>query len=243
MNLQENLQQLNVLKLHGMKKTYQSVMELPIDKQPAAHELLSLLLQSEIQQRQLQKSELLSKMAKLRYKASLDQIKCGPERNLNLESIQLLADTFFIKKTENILITGATGSGKSYLACAIGNQACIHGHKTLYLNMNRFIEKIAQSRLDGSFIRLLNQIEKVKLLILDDFGLQPMNQDTKIALLQILEDRYQLRSTIIASQLPVNLWFDYLNEPTLADAIMDRLTENAHRFELKGDSLRKKKLD
>lgn len=243
MNTQENLHQLGLLKLSGMRKTYQSITEMPIDKHPQGHEMISLLIQSEVQHRQSQKTDLYLRMAKLRYRATLDQVNCSKERNLSREKVLQLADANFIRRSENILITGATGSGKSYLACAIGHQACLNGHRVFYINMTRFIEKIGQARVDGTLMKIINQIEKVKLLILDDFGLQPMNQDTKLALLQILEDRHQINSTLIASQLPINMWFDYLKEPTLADAIMDRLTENAHRFELKGESLRKKKIN
>ena len=114
------------------------------------------------------------------------------------------------------------------------------GYKTLYLNLNRFTEKIMVAKLDGSFVKLLNQLDRASLLILDDFGLAPMDQNTRLALLQILEDRYNKKSIIIASQLPISKWHEYIAEPTLADAIMDRLMANAHRFELKGESLRKK---
>jgi DNA replication protein DnaC len=151
-----------------------------------------------------------------------------------------MADCSFIDRAENILISGATGAGKSFLACALGHQACVMGYKTLYLNLNRFTEKIMVAKLDGSFVKLLNQLEKVKLLILDDFGLAPLDQNTRLALLQILEDRYAKKSVVIASQLPIAKWHDYIGEPTLADAIMDRLFANAHRFELKGESLRKR---
>ena len=126
------------------------------------------------------------------------------------------------------------------MACALGNQACALGYKTLYMNLNRFIEKIVHAKLDGTFIKLLNQLEKINLIILDDFGLAPLDQNTRLALLQILEDRYAKKSTIIASQLPIANWYESIGEPTLADAIMDRLLTNAHRFELKGESLRKK---
>ena len=114
------------------------------------------------------------------------------------------------------------------------------GYKTLYLNLNRFTEKLMMAKLDGTFVKLLNQLEKTSLLILDDFGLAPMDQSTRLALLQILEDRYAKRSILIASQIPINKWHESINEPTLADAIMDRLMANAHRIELKGESLRKK---
>jgi DNA replication protein DnaC len=152
-----------------------------------------------------------------------------------------LADGLFIERAENILITGATGCGKSYLACALGRQICSLGHRVLYFGMNRFLERVSQSKLDGTFIKLLNQIEKTHLLILDDFGLTPLDNISRLAILQILEDRYGKKSIMITSQLPVVKWYDFIGEPTLADAIMDRLAVNAHRIELKGESLRKKK--
>ncbi len=163
----------------------------------------------------------------------------SPHRNLTKDQLSLLADCSWIHRAENLMITGATGCGKSYLACALGYQACMMGYKPLYLNMNRFIEKITLARAEGTFLKLLNQIEKVHLIIFDDFGLQPLKADIRLALLQILEERYNRKSTIIASQLPVTKWYDYIGDPTFADAIMDRLTANAHRIELKGKSMRK----
>ena len=148
------------------------------------------------------------------------------------------SDGQFITKGENILITGSTGCGKSYLACALGRQACMLGYRTLYLSMNRFIESVANARLEGTYVKWLNQIGKIPLIILDDFGLQSLDHNMKITLLQILEDRYAKGATIITSQLPIKLWYDYIAEPTLADAIMDRLAAYAHKIELKGESLR-----
>ena len=190
----------------------------------------------------VQNSQLNLKLSKLRYAGSLEEISYSASRNLAKEQVLQLADRSYIDRSENILISGATGAGKSFLACALGHQACAMGYKTLYLNLNRFTEKIMVAKLDGSFVKLLNQLEKVSLLILDDFGLAPMDQNTRLALLQILEDRYNKKSVVIASQLPINKWHEYIAEPTLADAIMDRLMANAHRFELKGESLRKKSI-
>ena len=170
----------------------------------------------------------------------LGEISCGKERNLTKEQLLQLSDCSYLDRAENILISEAIDSGKRFLACALGHQVCVMGYKSLYLNLNRFTEKIMVAKLDGTFVRLLNQLERVSLLILDDFGLAPMDQNTRLALLQILEDRYAKKSIIIASQLPIGKWHEYLAEPTLADAIMDRLLTSANRIELKGESLRKK---
>jgi DNA replication protein DnaC len=239
-NTNQTLEQLEQLKLHGMVQAYTATLALPSHELPTAHELMARLVDAEKQSRTVQRTQMYLKLSNLRYDAILEQLNCSPARNLTRDQILALADCSFIQRAENILITGSTGCGKSYLACAIGRQACSLGFKVLYLGMNRFAEKLALAKLDGSYIKLLNQIEKIPLIILDDFGLTPLENSTKITLLQLLEDRYGRRSTIITSQLPVNKWHQYINEPTLADAIMDRLSGSAHRFELKGESLRKK---
>lgn len=241
MNTQATLQQLRELKLEGMARSYEAILDLPTSSQPGPHELLGQLVQQEMDSKRFKRTQVYLRMSKLRYAAQLEEIKCTPERNLTGEHVSLLADCSWVKKAENILITGATGCGKSFIACALGHQACLMGYKTLYLNMNRFIEKVNLAKLDGTFIKLLNQIEKTNLLILDDFGLQPMSADTRLALLQILEDRYHRKATIIASQIPIAQWHEYIADPTLADAILDRLIANAHKIELKGKSLRHNK--
>lgn len=241
MNTQITLDQLRQLKLQGMADAYQAVLSLPVQEQPSIHQFIARLSEAEMQHRQFVKTQAYLKMSKLRYNAVLEQVYCNTTRNLTQEKLLEISDCSFIERSENILISGATGCGKSYLACAIGRQACSFGFKTLYLGMSRFIEKITQTKLDGTFLKLLNQIEKTHLLILDDFGLHPMEKITRLALLQMLEDRYGRKSTLVASQLPVDKWHQYINESTIADAILDRLAGNAHRFELKGESLRSKK--
>ena len=225
-----------------MARSYEAVLQLPVNQHPEAHYLIAQLSEAERQSRVQYKTQFFLKLSKLRYAGSLEELSYGASRNLAKEQVLQLADCSYIDRSENILISGATGAGKSFLACALGHQACTMGYKTLYLNLNRFTEKIMVAKLDGSFVKLLNQLDKVSLLILDDFGLAPMDQNTRLALLQILEDRYNKKSVVIASQLPINKWHDYIAEPTLADAIMDRLMANAHRFELKGESLRKKSI-
>jgi DNA replication protein DnaC len=241
MNTNATLEQMKDLRLSGMALTYSQQLELPVHQQLDSHELVALLLQSEQLYRQQEKTTYYLKLAKLRLNAIPEQIQCSAARNLTKQQLATLLDGHYLKQGESILVTGPTGCGKSYLACALGYQACLLGMKTTYFSMNRFIEKITLSKLDGSYIKLLNHLERQALIILDDFGLQPLHQDAKLALLQILEERHGRRSTLVTSQLPVSAWYEYLNEPTVADAIMDRLTAGAHRIELKGESLRRKK--
>lgn len=243
MNTQNTLDQLNQLKLKGMAQAYQGLIAMPVHDQLTLHQAIARLTEAELQSRAEQKTQLYLRLSKLRYNALIEQVHCSGARNLTREQLSVLADCSFINRAENILITGATGCGKSYLACALGRQACILGYKVLYFGMTRLLEKISQVRLEGTYVKMLNQIEKVQLIILDDFGLHPMDNNVKLALLQMLEDRYGKRSIIITSQLPVNNWYEYLSEPTLADAIMDRLSANAHRIELLGESLRKMKTE
>lgn len=241
MNTTETLAQMQQLRLSGMHGAYRSQLELPLNHQLEGHELLHHLIQSEITHRGNEKTAMLLRGAKLRLPADITQIECVPARNITKQQLAQLAEGTYLQNGQNILITGATGCGKSFLACALGHQACIQAYKTMYLGMNRLIEKITMAKLDGSYIKLLNQIEKQSLIILDDFGLQTLSQDIKLTLLQLLEDRYEKRSIIVTSQLPVAKWYEYIGDPTLADAIMDRLTANSIRIELKGESRRRKK--
>lgn len=242
MNTTETLQQMQQLRLQGMYRAYHSQLELPMDQQLEGHDLIAQLVQSEQLNRAQEKTAMYLKLAKLRLPATIEQIECSSARNLSKQQLATLAEGRYLDNGENLLITGATGCGKSYLACALGHQACLQGYKTTYLGMNRLIEKITLSKLDGSYIKLLNHLERQTLIILDDFGLQNISQEVRLTLLQLLEDRYGKKSIIVTSQLPVAKWYEYINDPTLADAILDRLTAGAHRIELKGESLRRKKV-
>jgi DNA replication protein DnaC len=242
MNTQNTIYELERLRLTGMKQVYNTVLSLPQQEQPDIHHFMAQLTEAELQQRLHNRTEMYLKLSKLRYDAILEQVHCTTDRNLTKESIAAIADCGFIKRAENILITGAAGCGKSFLACAIGRQACAFGYKTMYFSMSKFLEKITLCKIEGTLLKFLNQTEKVHLLILDDFGMHPLDANVRLALLQILEDRYGKHSIIITSQLPVGNWYEYINESTVADAIMDRLSGVAHRFELKGQSLRKKSI-
>jgi DNA replication protein DnaC len=241
MNTTETLHQMKELKLSGMAASYGSQLGLPINQQLEGHELITHLLQAETQYRSNERMDVLLKTARLRLLAYPEQIECSVARNLSKSQLITLLEGHYLQQGENILITGATGCGKSHVACALGYQACMMGFKTRYFNLNRLIESIAIAKTDGSYIRLLNQLEKVSLIIIDDWGLQNLSKNVKLTLLQIMEDRYAKKSLIITSQLPVAKWHEYIDEPTLADAIMDRLSAKCHRIELTGESLRKKK--
>lgn len=241
MNTQVTLEQLQALKLEGMAKRYQASLALPAHQQEDAHSLIALLCQAEVEYRNHYRTQRLLKNSRLRYNAVLEEVICTPERGLTKEAILRLADGMFIEKAENVLICGVTGTGKSFLSCALGRSACLLGYKTVYFSMNKFLEALTQTRLDGSYLKWIKTIAAHRLLIFDDFGIKELSHDARLALLDILEDRYATGSTIITSQLPVDKWYDYINEPTIADAILDRLTASAHKIELTGKSLRRKK--
>jgi DNA replication protein DnaC len=241
MDTQTTLGQLSALKLQGMAHCYQTILEQPAHHLPDTHTTVAMLAQAESEHRLNARTQLYLRLSKLRYHALVEQVKVSPERGLSKEQLISFCEGTFIERAQNILISGSTGAGKSFLACALGRKACTLGYRTLYYSMNRFVEALAQARLDGSYLKWLNQLAKTPLLILDDFGLVPLDHQMKLTLLQILEDRYGVGATIITSQLPVKAWYEYIQEPSLADAILDRLTAQAHRIELKGESMRKKK--
>jgi len=237
--LEKNLEQMNLMKFYGMATVYQSVIQ---GKQSFTNdELVSMLIQAEWEDREARKIRRHLKAARFRYHAAVEEITYQPDRNLDKTVMTRLTDCSFIKRHENILITGPTGVGKSFISSALGNQACHKGFKVLYFNTQKLFTRLKMSKADGSYMREINRIEKQDLLILDDFGLQEMDSQKRMAFLEIIEDRFDIKSTIISSQLPVNKWYDVIGEGTIADAILDRLVNGAHRIDLQGESLRKKK--
>ena len=240
MNTSQTLEQLKCLKLNGMYEHYAQIAQMPTHEIPDTHELIAMLAQSEMLSRTNRKTQVYVKQARFRYQATMEGIDYLPQRMLNKNQLQALSSCSFINKGENLIITGATGCGKSYIATALAYKACSMGYKALYVNMPKLEEQLLMLEADATKGKYISKLAKTQLLVLDDFGLSPMTHRLRMALLQIMEDRYERKSIIITSQLPFKTWYDYIGEPTLADAIMDRLSASANRIELQGESLRKK---
>ena len=241
MNTEQTIKNLNELRLFGMANRYQIMVELGTRQElPDTHTALAMLADAEKTLRSEKQMETNLKQAHLRYQINPQEIECTTNRGLSREMWIILCEGRYIKEGTNIIILGATGVGKSAIACALGRQACITGHKTKYFNMNKLTEHVNAAKLDGSYLKLLDQIAKTPLLILDDFGLKILDKDMRVTFYEILEDRAGKGATIITSQLPVANWYDRLVDSTLAEACLDRLTGNSEKIELSGKSRRTK---
>ena len=232
---------LRSLKLTGMLRALQEQRLSQGTDALSFEERLGLLVDREQTDRDSRRLTTRLRFAQLRQSACIEDLDWKAPRGLNRELVLALASGQYLAKAHNVLITGPTGVGKSYLACALAQQGCRVGYQALYLRLPRFLEELALSRADGSYSKLMKKIAKTQLLILDDWGLAPITSVGCRELLEILEDRHNLRSTLITSQLPVEAWHDYLGDPTVADAILDRLIHNAYRLTLKGESMRKRR--
>ena len=238
---EKTMQSMKEMRLYGMHRAFTTTMETGGPSTGYTNdELIAYLVQSEWDDRHNRRIERLTKSARFRYTAVMEAIDYRPSRQLDKNLVRRLGSCGFIQKRENILITGSTGVGKSYLASAIGHQACSMGRKVMYFNTAKLFTMLKTSKADGSYHKLINKLEKQDLLILDDFGLKPLDNINRHALMEIIEDRHGKKSTIIASQLPVSKWHDIIGERTLADAILDRLVHTAHRIDIKGESMRRK---
>jgi DNA replication protein DnaC len=222
-----------------MLKAYQEQTQLPDCQALSFEERLGLLVDRELTERANRRLSTRLRFAHLRQEACLEDIDFRHPRGLDRTAILGLADCRWVSHHDNCLVVGPTGAGKTYLACALAQQACREGYSVRYLRLPRLLAEIIIARGDGRYPRVLASLARVDLLVLDDWGTAALAPEQCRELLEIMEDRYQCRSTLIASQLPISHWHDYLGDPTLADAILDRLVHNAHTLVLKGESMRK----
>lgn len=205
-------------------------------------ERLNLLVEQEHLSRDNNRIKRLRKQANLRFEAKPEALRYPADRGLRKEQMQPLLEGRHLTYQQNILITGPTGSGKTFLGCVLGEQACRQNYRVQYHRLSHLLETLKLGHVDGSYLKILSKLQKVDLLILDDWGLEGFQGKQVTDLLDVIEDRYERRSTVIISQLPVNQWYDLMDNPTVADALLDRLIHNAHRLELQGESQRKKPL-
>ncbi|MDP6511184.1 MAG: IS21-like element helper ATPase IstB [Dehalococcoidia bacterium] len=236
---EQTIATLNAMKLFGMARGFEQRLNSPQHAELSHDEFVGLLVQDEKTYRDNQRLKRLLKNARLRQQAALEDIDYRHPRGLSKQMLLELSSTRWIDAHRNVLVTGPTGIGKSYLACALGNFAARAGYSVLYLRAPRLFEVLQQARGDGSHLKTLTRLAKAQLLIIDDFLLTPPADRERRDLLEIVEDRYQSGSTVITSQCPIRDWHPNIGDPTLADAICDRLFHNAYKIELKGDSMRK----
>jgi len=234
------LEQLHALGLHGLAKGFKELEQKSEARGLEHAEWLGLLLEYETTLRRQKRFETRAKAARLRHSASVEDVDYHSPRGLDRALFLKLAACDWINERRNLLITGASGLGKSWLACALGQKACRQDISVLYYRVPRLFTDLAIAHGDGRYARLLRTISRAKLLILDDWGPETLNPDQARDLLEIVEDRYDAGSLLITSQIPVDRWHDLIGDPTIADAILDRIVHTAHRIKLRGDSLRKK---
>jgi DNA replication protein DnaC len=236
---QATLQKLTAMRLQGMARAFRATMETAVKHSFSPDELISHLVDVEWDDRHNRKLKRLIKAADFRYHVSFEEIDFGLKRNLDKNQLLRLSDCSWIERHQSILFTGPTGVGKSFIAQALGHQGCVYGFKTGYRACSKLFQYLKLCRADGSYLKELARIAKQDLFILDDLGLEPFDGQSRLSLLEILEDRFARKSSIIVSQIPVDKWHEVIGDPTLADAICDRIVHSAHRIELKGESVRK----
>jgi DNA replication protein DnaC len=241
MLLHPTLEKLNTLRFTGMAAALDEQMQMNSLADMSFEERLGLLLDREITARETRRLQTRLRAAKLRQDGCIEDIDFRHPRGLDKSLVLRLAGCDWIRERNNLIITGPTGVGKTYLACAFAQKACREGLNTLYLRTTKLFEDLALAKGDGRYLKLLKAFAKADLLVLDDYGLVQLGREQRHDLLEILEDRHGLKSTLVTSQLPVDHWHEQIGDPTVADAILDRLVHTAHKIQLKGESMRKKK--
>ncbi len=234
------LSRLRDLRLGGMAQALERQLE-----QVSTYEVLpflerlGLLVEQECLEREHRKQDRLVRQARFKLRATIQDIDYQHPRNIKRDLIARLAQGEWINRAQNLLITGPCGSGKTYLACALGHNACLQGYSVRYYRLSRLLLELTQAKADGSYQRVLKQVANTQLLLIDDWGLEPLTAAQRNDLMEIMDDRHGATSTVMISQLPTDQWYAAIGDNTLADAILDRLMHNAHRLPLKGESMRK----
>jgi DNA replication protein DnaC len=240
--IEATIEKLIAMKLSGMAEGLQEQISNHAYKDLSFEERLGMLVDKEKLARENRQLKILLSHAHLRHhNACFEDIDFRTRRGLSKDVILKLSQNEWIRSNQNIIIVGPTGSGKTYIACALGNSAVRQGIHTTYIRLPRLAQELKIAKADGSFVKFLGRLQRIRLLIIDDWGINPFTDDERRNFLEIMEDRYNVRSTIIASQFPIDTWHDIIGDPTLADAICDRIVHNAHKIILKGgeDSMRK----
>jgi len=241
MNTQSTVEKMKQLKLFGMSEVYHRSLSEHLFRDYTTDEFLAMLVDTEWDQRHNRKISNMTKMAGFRIAAQSTNVDYSTNRNLDKNMFERLLSLHFVRQAENLIITGPSGVGKSYLAQAIGQTAVQHLVKTIYYNAGKLQEEIKLSKIQGTYMKLLKKIQAAPLLIIDDFGLLPMDNHSRQAFFDIIEDRHERAATILTSQIPVKGWYEIIGEGTIADAILDRVVFSSHRIDLYGESLRKNK--
>lgn len=242
MNNNTTIEKLRQMRLLGMAEAHYGNMQLSNAQEYTIDQYLAMLVDQEWEHRQDRKIANLKAKAKFKIQASIRDVDYTHARELDRNLFERLATLDFIKRSENVIITGPTGIGKSWLAQALGMHACHMLYKTLYFNTARLMDEIKLTRLQGNYVSFLKKLQNTQLLILDDFGLSPFDREQRQALLDIVEHKYDQDSIIFTSQIPVQDWHGLIGESTIANAILDRIVYSSHRIELDGDTMRKNKL-
>jgi DNA replication protein DnaC len=238
---QPTIEKLTAMKLSAMAKAFADQMQRPDMASLSFEERFGLIVDFQMTELENRRMQNRLRTAKLRFSASIEDLDLRQGRGMDRAMILSLAQNQWVRQHHNILVTGPTGAGKSYLACALAQKACRDGHTVLYQRLPRLLHDIAVARLDGRYHKLMAPIGKCEVLVLDDLLISPLTTEEQRELLEIVEERYDRKATIVTSQLPIKAWYDAMQDPTLADAILDRLVHNAYKIELKGESMRRKR--